>query len=81
MIELDVGLLEPVLEVLEMAVAAEGVALEVELLPLRVVGAEHPVELAQRRVGEPPDLVVLEVQVAEVAQALDVELDALQKYW
>ena len=35
-------------------------------------------EGAQGRVVEAPDLVVLEVEVAEVAETLDVELDALE---
>ena len=47
-VEVVVGRLEPLPEVVQVAVAAEGVALEVELLPLRVVGPEDPVELAQR---------------------------------
>lgn len=78
MVKLHVGLLEPLRKVLQVTVAAEGVALQVELLRLRVVGPEDLFEGSQRRVGEPPDLVVLEVQVAEVAETLDVELDALE---
>ena len=78
MVELHIGFLEPVRKVLQVTVAAEGVALEVELLRLRVVGSEDPVEGAQSRVGKPPDLVVLEVQVADAAETLDVELDALE---
>ena len=44
----------------------------------RLVNYGDLLEGAQGRVVEAPDLVVLEVEVAEVAEAAQVELDALQ---
>jgi len=84
------GHLQPVVEGVHVAVAGEGVAMEINLTNFVALVAEHQVKLVQGVLPQVPDLVVFKVEVSQLLETAQGEVDVrelviteveIQKFW
>lgn len=84
------GHLQPVVEGVHVAVAGEGIAMEINLTDTVALVAEHQVQLVQRVLPQISDLVIFKVEISQLLETAQGEVDIrelvvseveIQEFW